>query len=141
MTMLFPSLISDLVPKLDMLLHNRSESVGVGVTIANRLIPIKDRRPGYENRHVVLLQGDGTGDIDNLDSTTIRVRVFARDECDAEDLATLVRFLLTTTVGVIDGNPIVAAKLNSGPVEVANSTDEFEWYMVVNVTRRGRDLR
>lgn len=132
MTVLYGSLAADSVPKLQSILDSRPEPCASGVAVANKVLPKK-------RRMVTVNSGPGTGSFDTLDDTTLRINVYADDEADAEDLANLVRAIVEASapLGIIDGDPIVRAKVSAGPVEVPNDTNLFQWYMVANVTRRG----
>lgn len=132
MTVLYGSIAADSIPKLQSILDSRPEPYASGVAVANKVLPKK-------RRMVTVNSGPGTGSFDMLDDTTLRINVYADDEADAEDLANLVRAIVEASapLGIIDGDPIVRAKVSAGPVEVPNDTDLFQWYMVANVTRRG----
>ncbi|WP_030143873.1 hypothetical protein [Mycetocola saprophilus] len=143
MSVVFDSLVASVVPKLDAILKARPEPCASGVTVANKVLPVKDRRSGFKDRMVAVFQGPGAGDYDTLDDTTLRVRVICKGEFDAEDLAHLVKALFEDAWGrgLVDGDPIVRCKVSAGPVEVVAAAEGFEWYMVANVTRRGTDFR
>lgn len=132
MSVLFSSLVAEAIPKLQSLLDGRTEPYTDDVTVANKAIP-------GERRMVTLHQGPGSGDFDTLDETTLRVNVYADDEADAEDLALMVR-ALCSPAGLVDGDPITKARVTAGPVEIANDTDLYQWYSVVDLTRRGSQL-
>lgn len=132
MTVLYASLVAATIPKLQSLLDARPEPYTDGVTVANEFVPAA-------RRLVSVLQGPGSGDFDTLDETTLRVNVYAEVESDAEDLALMVRALFSTS-GVVDGQPITSARVTAGPVEIANDTDLYQWYSVVDLTRRGSQL-
>ncbi|MCW4458185.1 hypothetical protein [Microbacterium sp. MPKO10] len=131
MTVIFSSLTGAVIPKLDAMLKARPESYASGVTVADAVVAKK-------KRIVTVVQGPGSGSYNTLDDSMLRVNVRADDEYDAEDLTLLVRALFEGPL--VDGDPITYSTVNAGPVPVPNDTDLFQWYFVVDVGRRGREL-
>lgn len=131
MSVIFSSLTGAVIPKLRGLLAARSEPFAAGVTVADSTV-------ADVSRMVTVVQGPGTGTFNTLDDTTLRVNVYDGGEYDAEDLALLVRALFEGPL--VDGDPITYSNVNAGPVRVPNDTDLYQWYMVIDVGRRGREF-
>lgn len=132
MPVIYSDLASEVIPKLRQRLSGRPEPYAGGVTITNRRL----RGTG---RQVVIQEAPGGGETNTLDDTSLRVNIFAPDEGDCADLASLVRAILTSPapLGIVDGSPIVRAVTNAGPNQVEDDTEVFRRYLVVNVRRRG----
>lgn len=131
MSVLFDDLPARVIPKLQALLDARPEPYAEA-SVSNKVIP-------GESRMVTVNLGPGAGTFNTLDDTLLRINIRADNEGDAVDLAFLVRaiFEAHSPLGIVDGDPITSTSVNAGPVEVPNDTDQFQWYLVVNVTRRG----
>lgn len=135
MPVIYSDLASEVIPKVRQRLSERSEPFAGGVTVANR-------RLAGTGRQVIIQEAPGGGETNTLDDTTLRVNIFASDEGDCADLASLVRAILTSPapLGIVDGAPIVRAVTNAGPNQVEDDTQVFRRYLVVNVRRRGTPL-
>ncbi|MDN4616410.1 hypothetical protein P5G50_18335 [Leifsonia sp. F6_8S_P_1B] len=135
-SVIYEALTAPVIAKVKTILSERPEPFTTGAAVSNQVIAGK-------RRMVTIVPGPGLGAFDTLDDTTLRVNVYADDEGDCEDLAALIRavFEATAPLGIIDGKPITASRVTAGPVPVPNDTTQFQQYMVVNVTRRGREFR
>lgn len=108
-------------------LSERNEGYAWGVYVSNT-VP-KDRRD-----RMVIVRRDG-GLSDGLrDNARLSVRIWAKKEQDATDLARLVQALLWAAP---DGNPVLSVNQQSGPTPVADESKQPLRFLVFEVATRG----
>ncbi len=95
-------------------------------------------------RDAVTVTESSIGGSDNTINTfSVKVNVFSRDEGTCADLANLVRAILCGTApeGVVDGDALVGSAINTGPAPVDGAADGwFQRYMLVIFRQRGVNL-
>lgn len=128
---IFSDLEADTIPRLQAWLDARAEAATLGVEVSNAT-----ETEAFPAVTVVL--GPGLGMVDTIDDTTLRLNVYHEDEAKASRLALLVRAFFDSIAA--NGKPITRARVTAGPVAVPNKLRVHQWYMVVNVTRRGTPL-
>lgn len=108
-------------------LNQRDEPVAFDVYVSNDV-------PNPRRKRMVIVRRDG-GQSDGLrDTARLSVRVWAKKEQDATDLARLVQALL---MGAADGSPVLAVTHQSGPNPIADESKDPLRYLVFEVATRG----
>lgn len=132
---LYPDLTAVHITKLQAMLDASSAPYADGAKVSNRVIP-------GAGRMVTVQAIGGTGAADTIDREYHVVNVYADEEGDAADLATLTRAYITArgSGAVCDGNPIVFTGINVHPAPVETVDEVFRWRMVVELRRRGVQL-
>ena len=128
----FPDIELVLTGRYRTALATRTEPYAAGVYVSNTV-------PTTRRDRMVIVRRDGGTQAEMRDRPRVNIRVWAKTEQDATNLAALVMALAPTFV---DGSPIVACPTEgrSGPFPVADESGQPLRMMTIEFHTRGVDL-
>lgn len=127
---IFPDIVAETVTYLQAALDARPEAYADSVTVTNRY-------QGETPARQVVVSRDGGARNWLLEQPRIRLNVWAADDADATDLASMCLALLMAWP---DGQPVVAARQLSGPSEVEEANGRSRRLVLAELTVRGTQL-
>lgn len=104
---------------------------------------VSNAKSRSDNNAVTVRESPIGGEDNTINTFSVKVNVFSRDEGTCADLANLVRAILCGTApqGVVDGDTLVGAAINTGPYTVDDAPDGwFQRYMLIVYRQRGVNL-
>lgn len=98
---------------------------------------VGNRIPNPRRDRMVVFNRDGGSASGVIDSPTVRCRVWALADKDANDLAALVAALMPQ---LADGAPVLSVRKESGPYDVPDESKAFQKYLLFSLRTRGAAL-
>jgi hypothetical protein len=131
-SVMFPDIELVLSARYRATLAARDESYAQDVFVSNKV-------PADRRDRMVIVRRDGGTQSEMRDRSRVAIRVWAKSDRDANDLAALVMALAPTFV---DGSPIIAVPANgrSGPYPVPDESGQQLRFMNIEFHTRGVPL-
>lgn len=127
---IFPDIVAETITYLSSALAARDEAYTASVTVTNVY-------QGENPARQVIVARDGGPQLGLLDHPRMRFNVWAANDADATDLASMVRALLMAWP---DGDPVTHVRNLSGPSEVNEPNGRSRYVFGGDLTVRGTQL-